>query len=317
MPYARSMNDKLPLVCILGQTGTGKTDLALELAKRWPVEVINFDSRQVYQELPIVTAQPTLEERSVCPHHLYGFLRADQKINAGDFVRLAKEKIAQVVAKNKLPVLVGGTGLYLRALISGLAAIPRVEPKIKQKVADLFQSKGLQGLYQFLQQVDPGYAIKIHPNDRQRITRALEVFFQTEKPFSFWHKRTPKASPYNYLKLGLKMDLNLLEPHLEKRIDKMLELGAVQEVKGLWSRYQDSSLPGFSSIGVKEILAYLKQELSWDEMKSLWLKSTRAYAKRQLVWFKKEKDVHWQKPQSRNKLIIIMDNWLKDLRVKS
>lgn len=302
---------KSKLLCILGQTGTGKTSLALALAKKKPISVINFDSRQVYKDFPIVTAQPSFEEQKECPHYLFGFLEVDKKITAGEFVRLAKERIKKEIQKGRFPVLVGGTGLYLKALLYGLAPIPEISSEVRDEVENLRETKGLGFLYSFLQKVDSVYANRIHPNDKQRITRALEVYLQTGKPFSTWHQKTPSEKKYNFLKVGLKMDVNILVDYLSERIEKMIEQGAIDEVKRAIVKYKDKTLPGFSGIGIPEIIEYLENKISFKEMQRKWLKNTRAYAKRQLTWFKKEKDVFWFSPLNPKEAIQYIEQWLK------
>ncbi|MDQ7031345.1 MAG: tRNA (adenosine(37)-N6)-dimethylallyltransferase MiaA [Desulfonauticus sp.] len=305
---------QLNFLCLLGLTGTGKTSLALDLARKYPIAIINFDSRQVYQDFPIVTAQPSIEEQQVCPHYLFGFLKVYEQINAGQFVCLAEEKIKQVSEQKRLPVLVGGTGLYLRALLLGLAPIPPISEEIRQKVTQWEQEKGLAFLYEYLSKVDLEYASKIHFNDKQRIKRALEVYFQTGKPFSTWHKKQEQnVTKYNCLKIGLKMDLSLLTDFLAQRIDKMIQTGAIEEVKQAWLKYGDKSLPGFSGIGIPEIIEYLEGKVNFIEMKLKWLKNTRAYAKRQLTWFKKESNVIWNTPANVRELKKEIEKWLKQL----
>jgi tRNA dimethylallyltransferase len=290
--------ENLPkIICILGPTGTGKTDLALALAKMVDISVINFDSRQVYKELPIITAQPSVQEQSVCPHYLYGFLTVREKISAGEFVSLASDLIWREWKRQRLPVLVGGTGLYLRSLLYGLAPIPSVPDSVRDEVKLKCIKHGPEALYAELKKVDPEYAEKIHPRDRQRITRALEVYLATGTTISDWHKRHKPELKFSALKIGLIHDLDMLTERLAIRIDKMLSLGAVEEVENAYKMYKDETLPGFSGIGCPELIAYLKGHLTLEEAKKLWLKNTRAYAKRQITWFKKEKNIFWFKPQ--------------------
>ena len=288
------MTGQLPkIICILGATGTGKTDLALFLAKKIDISVINFDSRQVYKELPIVTAQPGVEEQSVCPHYLYGFLTIREKISAGEFVSLASDLIWREWKRGRVPVLVGGTGLYLRSLLYGLAPIPPVSDSVRKEVKQKCEKDGPEKLYQELEKIDSEYARKIHARDRQRIIRALEVYLGTGVTISNWHKRHKPELKFLALKVGLSYNLDDLTKRLDARIDKMIALGAVEEVENAYKVYKDETLPGFSGIGCPEIIAYLKGEITFEQARKMWLKNTRAYAKRQITWFKKEDDIFW------------------------
>lgn len=293
---------RLPkIVCVLGPTGSGKNDLALDLRSFFPLEVINFDSRQVYADLPVVTAQPSEMEKKLCPHHLYGFLGLQERISAGKFVEMARQCIAEVTARGSIPFLVGGTGLYLRSLTYGLADIPLVPQKITDELEKQCLQSGVQLLYQSLKLVDPDYAGKITGRDRQKIVRALGVYEASGKPFSIWHKEQSKTPLYDVLKLGIMKDLNDLEPDLDTRISRMIDAGAVEEVKKAWtdSGY-DAELPAFSGIGCREIIDYIQGETDLEQTRKSWLKKTRSYAKRQLTWFRKEQDIKWLQPGDMN-----------------
>ncbi|WP_457570659.1 tRNA (adenosine(37)-N6)-dimethylallyltransferase MiaA [Desulfovulcanus sp.] len=306
-----SQSIKPKIICILGPTGTGKTDLALTLAKKVDISVINFDSRQVYKELPVVTAQPSAQEQSVCPHYLYGFLTIREKISAGEFVSLASDLIWREWKRQRLPVLVGGTGLYLRSLLYGLAPIPPVPDSVREEVKLKCEKYGPENLYRELKKIDKEYAEKIHPRDRQRITRALEVYLGTGTTVSDWHKRHKPELKFSALKIGLSYDLDELTKRLAIRIDKMLSLGAVEEVQKAYSMYKDETLPGFSGIGCPEIIAYLKGDITFEEARKMWLKNTRAYAKRQITWFKKEDDIFWFKQEEVKLVWDKVKNWLE------
>ncbi|NCC24870.1 MAG: tRNA (adenosine(37)-N6)-dimethylallyltransferase MiaA [Deltaproteobacteria bacterium] len=287
---------KRAVVCILGATGTGKTAAALALAREFRGQVINFDSRQIYRGLAVVTAQPTSAEQSVCPHHLYGFLDPDRPMMAAAFAELVHERIADIHDHDDVPILVGGTGLYLRAILEGLADIPEIDPEIRARVLDECCFHGPQALHARLTEIDPVYAARIHPNDTQRNCRALEVFESTGRALSDWHSETTDGSRYRHLKIGIEVGLDELTPHLERRIKAMIRAGALEEVRAALATCSDPKAPGFSGIGCPEILAFLDGRMSWDETGKAWLKNTRAYAKRQMTWFRKERGVHWVRP---------------------
>ncbi len=293
---------KNKIVCLVGATGTGKSDAGIFLARAFDGVIINFDSRQVYRDIPLVTAQPSEQEQSRCPHVLYGFLDSDIAVRAGSFARRIADEIDAVVRSGRLPILVGGTGLYLQTLIRGLAPIPPVPPAIRQEVEAMWAEHGGRELYSRLQAVDPAYAAKIHPNDRQRLCRALEVYLATKTPFSDWHGKQVEPASFDVLQIGLWQDLADLTPRLGVRIEKMLELGARGEMERAFGRCGQRNAPAFDSIGCRELLAWILDECSEEECRKLWLKNTRAYAKRQITWFKKDKDIFWLPPGNRTDL---------------
>lgn len=289
--------NELSLLCLVGATGTGKTAAALALATQLGGGVVNFDSRQVYEGLDVVTAQPTAAERAVCPHALYGYLPLDVPVRAGAF---SVEILGQARAYHERglrPILVGGTGLYLRSLVDGLAPIPDIDPLIREEVVRECRIHGSQVLHGRLQGIDPDYAAKIHPNDPQRICRALEVFRATGRTLTWWHGQTRRPAGLRVLKIGLEADLAALTPRLARRIDLMLEANALEEVRLAHARCPDRLAPGFSGIGCPELLSVLLDGVSLEDARRDWLRSTRAYAKRQLTWFRKDEDIFWHHPE--------------------
>lgn len=305
------MAERRPVVCILGPTGAGKTATSLGMARAFPVRVLNFDSRQVYVDFPIITAQPSADERTVCPHELYGFLPTSDVINVSGFVELAEARIAETPSE-EVPVLVGGTGMYLNSLISGLAPIPDIPDEIRSRIRKRVEEEGSPAIYAELEKIDPEYARRTHPNNRQRNARALEVYEATGRNFTWWHNREVPPSPYNFLKIGIKLDLDTLTPLLRLRIDKMLEAGAVEEARRAWQNCPDENAPGWTGIGCNELLRFIKGEIDMEETKRLWAKNTRAYAKRQLTWFKREKDINWFAPDEYEKAVAFTKAWLAE-----
>jgi len=287
--------EKTRIICLAGATGTGKTEAALHLAARLRGAVVNFDSRQVYRGLAAVTAEPTDREKALCPHYLYGFLPPDRELGAGVFVKKAGAAIRHIVRRGLVPILVGGTGLYLRALLGGLDPIPPVPDEIRRATQKLWDELGPQAMRDRLSEVDPVYAAKIHPNDKQRVVRALEVFQAAGRPFSSFHMAGEGDSPYEPLKLGLRLDLPALTERLDRRIEAMLKAGALEEVRAVMNAYPQGAR-ALTGIGCVELAAHLRGELDMDAAKALWLKNTRAYAKRQVTWFKREEDMRWFSP---------------------
>ncbi len=283
--------DAAPIIVLAGPTGAGKTRAALELARELRGGVINGDSRQVYEDFPIVTAQPTAEERSVCPHLLYGFLSTSEKMPAGRFRQLAGEAIGQLAGQGLAPLVVGGAGLYLRSLVEGLAPIPAVPAEVQARIIRQVEEEGPEAMHRKLSAVDPEYAGRIQRTDRQRIARALEVFEATGRTLSWWHQRPPGKSPRPAFKAYLDLPIGELEPLLSRRIEMMLEQGALEEIARAWERCPDPEAPGWSGIGCAELLEYHRGRMSLAEAKLLWLRKTRAYAKRQATWFRKESNL--------------------------
>lgn len=289
------------LICLAGPTGSGKTAAALYLAAMLeklgrPVTVINADSRQVYRDFPIITAQPTKHERQVCPHKLYGWLETTRKISAGQWADMAAAAIHDTLNEGRLPMLVGGTGFYMRALLDGIAAIPAVDPSITARLTKECEEKGAPFLHERLLTIDPDYAAKIHPNDSQRNIRALEVWEGTGKSFTWWHSQTPPPAAWNILRLGVGLPLQELTPFLEHRIELMIEQGALDEARRALEICSDTTAPGWTGIGCAETAAFLAGKLSLPDCINLWAKNTRAYAKRQWTWFRADKRIRWFRP---------------------
>ena len=281
------------VVCIAGPTGTGKSAAALRLAVELGGEVINADSRQVYADFPIITAQPDAEERLLCQHHLYGFLSITEQINAGQWARLAAAKVAECAARGSLPLVVGGTGLYLRAVMRGMADIPPVDPAVAQRLEEEYARLGPQSLHARLAGADPSYAARTHARNRQRVLRALGVWECTGRSFSWWHGQGRASPLYRVLLLVLRAELGELAPRLEQRIGAMLEAGALDEARRAFTRCADPKAPGWSGIGCAELYRHLVGDLSLDQARALWFGNTRAYAKRQLTWFRGQEDAIW------------------------
>lgn len=300
----------LRAVCILGPTGSGKTGAALLLAGAMPVTVINYDSRQVYRDFPIVTAQPEPHEQAVCPHRLYGFLPTSEPMTAARFAELARVEIAAAQAADRVPVLVGGTGLYVRALERGLADIPPIPPEVRQWVLGRMEREGPAALHADLAKADPVTAARLHPNDTQRIARALEVLLGTGKRLSDWFAEQERDTVgVTLCKIGVSSTLRELEPRLKKRIGVMLERGALEEVRAAWAETPERGAPGYSGIGCAELLAHILGEMDLEAACELWYRNTRAYAKRQLTWFAKEEGVRWVRPEGFSRLPGIVRAW--------
>lgn len=281
------------VVAIFGPTGVGKTSLSLELAEN-AGEIISVDSMQVYKYLDIGTAKPTYEELHKVPHHLIDVVTPDQQFSAGNFKRSAEEIIPVLFAKNKVPFLVGGTGLYFSALIRGMINIPKIDPEIKECLNQKWLQIGQARIYRILQRLDSVYAAKIHMNDKQRTLRALEVITGTGKKFSSFLSEGNEKKLFNFITIGINIDRKKLYDIINKRVDKMIGMGLVEEVRKVLDKGYTKNDPGMRGIGYKEIIEYFDGNYTLDEAIDKIKRNSRRYAKRQLIWFRHQmKDVVW------------------------
>ncbi len=288
---------KTKLVIIAGPTAVGKTTLSIDLAKEFDAEIINADSRQIYKKLNIGTAKPTPEEQAEVTHHLVDIINPDEQFNAARFAELAKEEISKIINKGKRVFVVGGTGLYIKALVHGLFPAPPGDPKIKEELLAEASSYGLRSLYKKLKKIDPVSARKIHPNDKQRIIRALEVFYLTGKPISkFQEKHKFRNKEFETLKIVLYRDRKELYERINKRVLSMVSRGMVEEVKSLLEEGYNPDLNSMTSIGYQHVARYISGDISLKRAIELLQRDTRRYAKRQLTWFRGDKEYRWFSP---------------------
>jgi tRNA dimethylallyltransferase len=286
------------LVVILGPTGVGKSSIAVKLSKETAGEIINCDSMQVYKGFDIGTDKIPSDKREGVPHHLLDVADPSTQFTAADFVDLAVDAIDSIMKRKKLPVIVGGTGLYLKALIDGLFPGGKSDLSLRRKLEKEAREKGLERLREKLMKVDPTYCQKIHSNDKVRIIRALEVYLSTKKPISAHFSDTQSAvEDFNLIKIGLKLERQKLYSRIEQRADKMFERGLIQEVENLLQKGIDENSPPFRALGYKYALQFLKKEISLEEAISLTKRDTRHYAKRQMTWFRKMTGIGWFSPE--------------------
>lgn len=292
----------LKVICVPGPTGAGKTAAAIALARDLGGGVVNVDSRQVYADFPVITAQPTAEERAACPHLLYGFLPTAESLSAPRFAELARQAVADLASRGLVPILVGGTGFYVRALLEPLAPIPPTPVGVRAALAARWEAEG-PALHAELARVDPEAAARIHPNDRQRVTRGLEVWQATGRTLSDWHREGSAGPGWEVGKLGVALPMAELKDRLAARIVAMLAAGAVAEARVAHARCPDRSAPGWTGIGCAELGAHLAGELDLDQACGLWLRNTRAYAKRQMTWFRRDAAIRWFEPGQEEALV--------------
>ena len=305
MIKAAAKTDQPRFVIIAGPTGTGKSGLGLELAEELGGEIVSADSMQVYRYMDIGTAKPTLEERKKTKHHLIDVVAPDQSFHAGLYRALGRRTIDELHRDRRLVWVVGGTGLYIKALTQGLFTSPKIDPKIRDRLKQEAQERGDEFLYHRLEQVDPRTASRLHPHDRARILRALEVFEVTGVPISlFQEQHRFGEQPYVTLKVGLEMERKILYQRLDRRVDRMVEQGFLKEVEGLIEMGYGAELKPMQSLGYKQMVRYLEKKLDWDEAIRQIKRDTRHYAKRQWTWFKADPEIHWYGPRAERDKIV-------------
>lgn len=288
--------EKFPLVVVAGPTAVGKTALSIRLAREINAEIISVDSVQVYRGLDIGSAKPPHQERMLVPHHLIDVAEPDEPFDAADFVRLSTRIIRRIILSGKTVMLVGGTGLYLKALLNGLSPAPGADPGLRVQLKDMANTFGQDILYNFLAKVDRCSAEKIHPHDTFRLIRAIEIFSSTGIPPSLWHKEQKKPESYPILKVGLIRPRKELYQRIDRRVDEMMEEGFLDEVKNLLDKGYSPDLKPLKTLGYRHIISNLLGELSLEESIRQLKRDTRRYAKRQLTWFKADPQIKWFNP---------------------
>ncbi|WP_299876663.1 tRNA (adenosine(37)-N6)-dimethylallyltransferase MiaA [uncultured Cocleimonas sp.] len=280
-----------PAIFIIGPTASGKTGLAIKLMEHFPIELISVDSALVYKDMDIGTAKPTAEELEAAPHRLINFLDPSESYSAADFRTDALREMAEITAKGKIPVLVGGTMLYYRALENGIAEMPQADPDVREKLTKEAEQIGWDGLHQRLLEVDPVAGERIHPNDQQRIQRALEVFELTGKTLTKHQQdQVVEPIPYRLMKIALiPEEREWIRELAAIRFDQMLEAGFIDEVRALRERGDlDLNFPSMRCVGYRQAWQYLEGELDFEEMKERAVIATRQLAKRQMTYLRSE-----------------------------
>jgi tRNA dimethylallyltransferase len=279
---------------IIGPTGVGKTAFAVEIAERLGADIVNCDSRQLYLGMDIGTAKPTASERQRVTHHLIDVRSPDQPIDAAEFADFARVALAEVAARARPALVVGGSGLYLRVLRAGIFAGPRASPAVRAELIDTAERRGLRHLHEELRRVDQEAAVRISPNDLRRVVRALEVFRLTGIAISEHQRRHRFASHHwDTLTIGLSLPRDELYQAINRRFDAMIEAGLIDEVRALVARGHAFDRPPLDSIGYREIAASISGELTFPEALEQAKRASRQLAKRQLTWFRKERDILW------------------------
>jgi len=279
---------------IVGPTAAGKTALSLGLAKTLDSEIVSADSRQIYRYMDIGTAKPTSEERSCVPHHMLDRVDPDTRYTAGQYARDARACIDAIFSRGSVPILVGGSGLYLRALLDGLFDDPPSSPEIDRTLRRELEEKGSPALHRALARVDAEAARRIHPHDGQRLVRALSVFRRTGRPMSeLWRSSSEERLDADTMVFGLSRDRASLYRRIEDRVDRMIEQGLVEEVRSLLRMGYTRDLDALRTIGYRETCAFLAGEMTLEDAVARIKRDTRRYAKRQLTWFRHDRRVRW------------------------
>lgn len=304
---------KLPLVIICSPTATGKTELAIELASVFGGEILSADSLQVYRYLDIGTAKPSIEQRKKIRHYLIDVVNPDEEFNAAIYTEQARIIIDDVCRQGKPVFVVGGTGLYIRALLRGIIDTHEVDDKIRNHYRELLNLRGKEYLFKLLQQRDAQAALKIKPNDSIRVIRALEVLEQSGESIIEMQRRHSFADcPYTVYKIGLQFDRQELKNRIALRTKKMVEAGLLDEVKGVLERGYSEKLKPLQSLGYKEVVEFLNGKYDWEQALHLVDRNTWHYAKRQMTWFAADKEINWYNPENLDDIKINVETFRKE-----
>lgn len=283
-----------PLVVLLGPTAVGKSRIAIQVAKHLDTDVLAADSRQVYRGMDIGTDKPTVEERQGVPHWLIDLVDPCETFNAGWYRRVALREIERLYNAGRLPLVVGGTGLYIRTLVKGLCPAPQADPHVRADLKKLRDERGRDGLYAELMRIDPETAARLHPNDESKVMRALEVYRLSGRPLSTVQAEHGfQEAPFSALLIGLGRRKETLHRRIEERIDWQLTHGMVEETRSLLGQGYGRELGSMKGLGYRQVGAYLAKECDYAEMVRRFKRDTRRFAKRQMTWFRGEAGVAW------------------------
>jgi tRNA dimethylallyltransferase len=304
--------EKPKVIIICGPTGVGKTAVGIELARKFGGEIISADSMQIYRHMDIGTAKPTPEELAQIAHHMIDIVDPDEDYDAVQFSKQGRDRIAEIVNGNLIPFIVGGTGLYIKALLHGLFQSKPVDPRIRDRLNQEAEENGRGFLYERLKKIDPAAAGRIHPNDSYRIIRALETIESSGKPISKHHQSHGfEDQPFNALKIGLRRDREKLYGRIDQRVDLMIQAGLVAEVKKLLAMGYSAELKSMQSIGYRHVVEFLEEKLSWDEYVRTLKRDTRRFAKRQFTWFGADRQNYWYEPDQLNEIVRLVEGFLE------
>ena len=310
--HQKSMEIDQKFVVVAGPTGSGKSEVAISLAREFNGELICSDSMQVYRQMNVGTAKPSLQEQKLIPHHQLDLINPDENYSAGQYARDTSEIIKKIRERGRLPILVGGTGLYYRALMYGISKIPPVPESLRKEITAWQHEHGTPYCHKLLQKYDPEGAELLHPNDTTRILRSLEVVLSTGKSIYSYRLEQPfGAARYPFHAVALNWDRNDLYQRINKRTLSMLGSGWLAEVEMLLNSYSPDLQP-MKSIGYREVVQYLQNKLKWGVMVEEIQKRTRQLAKRQLTWFRKEAKIEWYQPVEQDRILADIKVYLEN-----
>jgi len=296
-----------PVLVLIGPTAVGKTALTFDLVHEFDCEIISMDSMQVYRYMDIGTAKPTPEEQQTVRHHLIDIVNPDEQYNAARFVQDCIRAVRTITARDKIPLITGGTGLYLSSLVNGLFDNINVKDNVKKSLLVQLENEGLANLYAELSRLDPLSAARIHHNDRQRILRGLEIYYSTGTPWSVHLERQKNAEPpvrfTRLLEIGLTCERELLYQRIEQRSAIMFKQGLIDEVKKLHSMGYSPELSSMQALGYRHVNQFISEHWSKEKMIEFLVRDTKRYAKRQLTWFRRHKTLHWYERLEPHKII--------------
>jgi tRNA dimethylallyltransferase len=305
-----SKPDKAKVIVICGPTGIGKTAVGIRLSEKFGGEIIGADSMQIYRYMDIGTAKPTTEEQRRIVHHMIDIVDPAEDFDAAQFAKMARDKVRQCHQSGLTPFVVGGTGLYIKALLQGLFHSNPVDPVIRERLLKEASENGSRSLHDRLKQVDPDAAERLHPNDAYRIIRALETIESSGRSISA-HQQDHRFEdePFNALKIGLQMDRQALYDRIDRRVDLMIEAGLVDEVKKLLELGYSADLKSMQSIGYRHMADYIQGQLTWDEAVRTLKRDTRRFAKRQFTWFGADRQIQWYEPDQVKDIIRLVEGF--------
>ncbi len=287
-------NKKYPLIILLGPTAVGKTSLSLDIAEEINAEIISADSMQIYKDMDIGTDKIKEEYRKIIKHHMIDIITPENQFSVADYQKKVDKIIPKIVGRGKIPLMVGGTGLYINAIVEGFT-LPQMEKnnELRKKLKREAEVYGNKYIHEKLNSIDPDLAQKLHPNDLRRVIRGIEIYEQTGKTKTYFEKKQEQRPPrYNYLKIGLKRSRQSLYERINLRVEQMIKKGLIKETKMLRKKY-DLSKTALQALGYKEIINFLDNNYDKDEAIRLIKRNTRHLAKKQLTWFKRDEDINW------------------------
>ncbi len=296
------------VLALVGPTASGKTALALCVARLLPCEIVSADSRQVYRDMAVGTAQPSAAEMLEVPHHFTGELPPDREFNAGRFGTLGRRTIGEIFRRGRVPLVVGGSGLYLRSLLRGLFEGPEAERAVREELEDRLKTAGAESLLEELRRVDPAAAEKLRPANTRRIIRALEVYSLSGKTITELHRRAGVEVPFTGLQVGLRWPRPLLYERINARVIAMVNEGLVEETRRLLEYGYPPALRSLQTVGYREAIAHIGGQINRQEMIALIQMNSRRFAKRQMTWFRKDSTIHWFDIASEDELPRIADD---------